>query len=132
VLASAEQRLNVGLATRPEMLLAKQVEVRAVYELENAKVAVKNAEAELALTLGIAANRPVTIESMQEQARPTDLDSAVDSLIDTALEQRPDLAARVAALENPQDANHQPIPELWDGHASERILDVLELKLDRA
>jgi outer membrane protein TolC len=98
VLAAAEQRLNVGLATRPEMLLAKQVEVRAVYELENAKVAVKNAEAELALTLGIAANRPLTIESLQDQARPKDLDSAVDSLIDTALEQRPDLAARVAEL----------------------------------
>jgi len=98
VLAAAEQRLGVGLATRPEMLLARQVETRAVYELENAHVAVKNAEAELALTIGIPANRPLAIESLQDQPMPPELHDAVDSLIDTALAQRPDLAARVAEL----------------------------------
>jgi outer membrane protein TolC len=98
VLAAVTQRLDVGLATRPELLLARQVETRAVYDLENAKVAVKNAEAELALTLGIPANRPIAIESLQDRATPKELGEAVDSLIDTALAQRPDLAARVAEL----------------------------------
>jgi outer membrane protein len=98
VLRAAEQRVDVGLATRPELLLARQVETRAVYELENARVAVKNAEAELALTLGVPANRSVAIESLEKQPLPPELDQAVDGLIDTALMQRPDLAARVADL----------------------------------
>src|SRR5215470_10056087 len=98
VQAAAEQRLGVGLATRPELLLARQVETPAVYELENAHVAVKNAQAELALTLGIAANRPLAIESLEQQPLPPELAEAVDTLIDTALVQRPDLAARVAEL----------------------------------
>jgi outer membrane protein TolC len=98
VQAAADERYDVGLATKPEVLLARQVETRAVYDLENAHVAVKNAEAELALTLGLPANRPLAIESLENQAMPKELGDAVDSLIDTALAQRPDLAARVAEL----------------------------------
>ena len=37
VLAAADQRLDVGLATRPEVLLAKQVETRAVYDPKSEK-----------------------------------------------------------------------------------------------
>ena len=98
VLAAAELRLGVGLATRPELLLARQVETRAVYDLENAHVGVKNAEADLALTLGMPANRPLAIESLEQQALPEEIGDAVDTLIDSALAQRPDLAARVAEL----------------------------------
>lgn len=61
-------------------------------------MAVQNAEAELALTLGMPANRPLTIESLEQQPVPQELAAAVDTLIDTALAQRPDLAARVADL----------------------------------
>ncbi len=96
VLAAAEQRLAVGLATRPEVLLARQVEARGKYDLENAHVEVKNAEADLALTLGLPANRPLHIESLTELTRPAGLDGAVDTLIDAALQQRPDLSARLA------------------------------------
>jgi outer membrane protein TolC len=95
---AADERAAVGLATRPEVLLAQQVETRAVYDLENAHVAVKNAQAELALTLGVPANRPLAIESLENAPMPKELGDAVDSLIDTALAQRPDLAARVAEL----------------------------------
>lgn len=97
VLAAAEQRLAVGLATRPEMLLARQVEARARYDLENARVAVKNAEADLAVTLGVPADRPLRIEPLAEQA-PAQLDGAVESVIADALRDRPDLAARAADL----------------------------------
>ncbi|MGD9763849.1 MAG: TolC family protein [Candidatus Binatia bacterium] len=97
VLAAAEERLDAGLATRPEALLARQVEARARYDLENAHVEVKNAEADLALALGLPANRPLRIETLAA-SRPTELDHAVDALIDAAIRQRPDLAARVADL----------------------------------
>jgi outer membrane protein TolC len=98
VRAAAERRIAVGLATRPELLLARQVETRAVYDLENARVGVKNAEAELALTLGLPANRPLAIESLEDHAPPPEIGAAVDTLIDDALARRPDLAARVAEL----------------------------------
>jgi len=98
VLEAADKRAAVGLATRPEVLLAKQVAARAIYDLEVARVAVKDAEANLALTLGMPANRPLAIESLAEQPLPSELDREVDTLIDTALAQRPDLAAKVAEL----------------------------------
>ncbi len=98
VLAAADERLAVGLATRPEMLLAKQAEARANYQLESAHVAVKNAEADLALTLGLPADRPLAIEPLDAQMAPPELDNAVETLIAAALRDRPDLAARAAHL----------------------------------
>ena len=97
VLAAADQRLAVGLATRPEMLLAKQLEARARYDVENAVVAVKNGEADLAVQLGVRADRPLHIEPLAEQT-PPELDGAVESVIADALRNRPDLAARAADL----------------------------------
>jgi outer membrane protein TolC len=97
VLAASEQRLAVGLATKPEMLLARQLEAQARYDLENAVVAVKNGEADLAVTLGVRADRPLRIEPLAEQT-PTQLDGAVESVIADALRDRPDLAARAAEL----------------------------------
>jgi len=128
VLAAADQRFAVGLATRPEVLLAKQVETRAVYDLENAHVGVKNAEAELALTLGIPANRPLAIESLDRQPLPADLGDAVDSLIDAALAQRPDLAGRVAELRAADAAVERAkadfLPRVgFRGHYGESIWD---------
>ncbi len=97
VLAAADQRLAVGLATKPEALLARQVEAQARYDVENAIVAVKNGEADLAVTLGVRADRPLRIEPLAAQT-PTELDGAVESVIADALRDRPDLAARAADL----------------------------------
>ncbi|MEO8606026.1 MAG: TolC family protein [bacterium] len=98
VLTAADARLDVGLATRPEQLLAKQVEARAVYDLENAKVAVQDAQAGLALALGVPANQSPAIESLFDQPLPPDLEREVDVFIDDAVKDRPDLAARLAEL----------------------------------
>jgi outer membrane protein TolC len=97
VLAASEQRLAVGLATKPEMLLARQLDAQARYDVENAVVAVKNGEADLALALGVRADQPLRIEPLAAQA-PRALDDAVESVIADALRDRPDLAARAAEL----------------------------------
>jgi outer membrane protein TolC len=97
VLAASEQRLVVGLATRPDVLLARQLEAQAQYDVENAVVAVKNGEADLALALGIRADHPLRIAPLPEEA-PSALDDAVESVIAEALRDRPDLAARAAEL----------------------------------
>jgi outer membrane protein TolC len=104
VLAAADGRLAVGLATRPEQLLAKQVETRAVYDLESATVGVQNAQAGLALALGVPANRPLAIEPLFDQPLPPDLEREVDAFIDAALAERPDLAAQLASLRGAEAA----------------------------
>ena len=97
MLAAADQRLAVGLATKPEVLLARQQEAQARYDLENAVVAVKNGEADLAVNLGVRADRPLHIEPLAEQA-PSQLDGAVETVIADSLRDRPDLAAKAAEL----------------------------------
>jgi len=95
---AADERLGLGLATQPDVLLARQVEAKAVYDLENASVMVSDAQANLALTVGVPANAPLPILDLEGQPLPQRLGVAVDEVIDSALQQRPDLAARVAQI----------------------------------
>ena len=96
--AAVEKRHASGLATRPEVLLARQREARARYELENARLALRDAQADLALAIGLRVNTLPEIETSGGRKAPTALSGAVDRLIDLALHRRPDLAAKVEAL----------------------------------
>jgi len=96
---AVDQRLQLGLATQPALLLARQRQAQAEYDLENAKVLVRDAQADLAVALGVAANAaPLEVENLDRQPVPRALGATVDQLIDAAMKQRPDLAAQVAAL----------------------------------
>jgi len=95
---ASEERLGLGLATQPDVLLARQVDAKAVYDVENARVGVSDAQANLAMALGIPANTPLEISSLDKQPLPQKLSVAVDDVIDTAIQQRPDLAARMAQI----------------------------------
>ncbi|MDG2308696.1 MAG: TolC family protein [Candidatus Binatia bacterium] len=96
VASAAEERLARGLATRSDVLLARQAEAKAAYELESARVLVSDAEANLALAVGVPANQSIHIQPMEDV--PLELSGSVDALIDVALAERPDLAARVEEL----------------------------------
>ena len=95
---AAEERLALGLTTQPDVLLTRQVDAKAVYDLESASVLVSDAQATLALALGIPANAPLEIADLESQPLPRQLAVAVDDVIDAALGQRPDLAARMAQI----------------------------------
>ena len=95
---SVEQRHQVGLATKPEVLLAKQVEAQAVYDLENAKSMVHDAEAGLRQAVGVAADTNIKVGSGQLDRLPMSLGDDVEALMTDALKQRPDLAAQLAAV----------------------------------
>jgi len=95
---AAEERLALGLATQPDVLLTRQVDAKAVYDLESASVMVSDAQATLAMALGIPANAPLEITDLASQPLPKQLAVAVDDVIDAAIEQRPDLAARMAQI----------------------------------
>src|SRR5262245_16187529 len=98
VQAEAEARMNVGLATQPEVLLARQERARAAYEVEEARRGVEDARAALAESLGIAPTVPLRVVELSVLPLPTRLTESVEQTIDRALAQRPDLAARLAAL----------------------------------
>ena len=95
---AVSQRLDLGLATEPALLLARERLAQAGYDLENAKLLVRNAQADLAVALGMAANSPLDVRNLDRQPMPRRLGATVDQLILQAVKQRPDLAAQVAAL----------------------------------
>lgn len=97
-LASVEERHQVGLATKPQVLLAKQVQAQAVYDLENANSQVHDAEAGLRQTVGAPADTNLDIDAGQLDRLPKNLSDDVEALIAEAVRRRPDLAAQIAAV----------------------------------
>ena len=109
---AVNQRLELGLATEPALLLARQRYAQSGYDLESAKVLVHDAQADLAVALGVAANTRLDVQDLGKQQIPPKLDATVDQLIDFAVKQRPDLAAQVAALRQ-RDAELRRTKSAW-------------------
>jgi outer membrane protein len=95
---AVSQRVNLGLATEPELLLAKETVAQSRFDLANAKLMVHDAEAQMAIALGVSADPPVRIIGLETQAMPPKLNRSIEELIAQARRRRPDLAARVASL----------------------------------
>jgi len=95
---NAERRQHNGLATQPEVLLARQREAQAQYDLENARLGVSLAQADLAVSLGVRADQAPEIEPLKDQPLPVSLGSDVEQLINDAVRERPDLVSKVSAL----------------------------------
>jgi outer membrane protein len=97
-LASVEARHQVGLATKPQVLLATHVQAQAIYDLENARSAVHDAEASLRQTIGVQADANINIDPGHLDRLPKNLSDDVEALVADAIRQRPDLAAQIAAV----------------------------------
>jgi outer membrane protein len=95
---AVKQRIDLGLATEPELLLAKERVAQSRFDLANAHLLVHDAEAQLAIALGLPANAIPQIEGLEQEPVPKSLNAEVDLLIAQARRQRPDLAARVASV----------------------------------
>ena len=95
---AAESRLQSGLATRPEVALARQQEAQAAFELEDVSARQRDAQARLADSIGVAPTTPIQVTDASTLPAPAALEESVERVIDHAFEQRPDLIARVAAL----------------------------------
>ena len=96
---AVSRRVDLGLATEPELLLSRQRVAQSQYDLASARLLVREAQASMAVALGVAANAPLDVPSLESIAIPAGLGSEVDQLIDTAVRSRPDLAAQVATLD---------------------------------
>ncbi|MGA2408885.1 MAG: TolC family protein [Candidatus Binataceae bacterium] len=100
---AVQRRHDLGLATGPDLLLARQREAEAEYDLENIDLNMRDAQADLAVALGLKANTLPDIESFDSQPLPAKLGPAVDDLIKLASADRPDLAAAGAQIQNKEE-----------------------------
>jgi outer membrane protein TolC len=95
---SAEERLNNGLATLPDVLEARSATAQAEYELQSVLGAELIAAGNLATVLGTSATNTIHVQPLKELPIPESLDDSVDVAIDRALAQRPDLMRQVAEV----------------------------------
>ena len=98
VLRATETRLTMGLATRPDMLIARQAFAEALYTLEKRRADVFIAEGELRTRAGFPASVSLPIHPAEEVDVPQVLAAGIDGIIDSALAHRPDLASAVLDL----------------------------------
>ncbi len=97
-LGAIEERHQMGLATKRQILLAKQVEAQAVYDLENAKSMVHDAGSNLCEAVGVASTETINVQGIERQSIPPNLSDDVERLINDAVKKRPDIAAEIAAV----------------------------------
>ena len=95
---AAEARLQQGLATLPEVELARQQAVQASFDLEDVLTTERDAQVALAQSIGIPPTTPIQVTDLTAVPLPTTLEESVEQVISRALEQRPDLSAKVATL----------------------------------
>jgi outer membrane protein len=106
-------RVEEGLATRPDWLLARQERARAAFEVEDALGAVDDAQAALAQSLGIPPTALMRLADLSALALPTGLADSVEQIIDRTLSRRPDLASRLAALRAREAEERRAAAEFW-------------------
>ncbi len=95
---AAEARLQNGLATLPDVLETRSASAQADYDLQAAIGATEIAHGDLATALGISPTTPFQVESIQNIKMPDSIAETVETYIDKALSQRPDLMQQVAEL----------------------------------
>ena len=95
---AAEARLQRGLATLPDVELARQQAVQASFDLEEVLTTERDAQVALAQSIGIPPTTPIQVTDLTAVPLPTTLEESVEQVISRALEQRPDLSAKVAVL----------------------------------
>lgn len=131
---SIRKQLENGLATQPEYLMAAQDQARAAYDLQGLHGFVMEKEAELAEAMGLRPDMQLHTVSLDKHDLPSDSEHSADDIIDTALQNRPDLAARLANLRakdaeiRKAEANYWPQLslalqggwKLWDYHNAQQ------------
>src|SRR5262245_35309693 len=104
VQGAAESRYKQGLETVPEVLLARQQTAQAEFELEDIASKERDAQVALAESIGILPTTPLQVVDFSALPMPSTLQDSVERVIDRALEQRPDLIARVALVREKEAA----------------------------
>src|SRR5271170_4795819 len=95
---AAEERLNNGLATLPDVLEARSATAQAEYELQAVLGAEQIAQGDLATSLGTSPTIAILVQPLKDLPIPDAIADSVEAVIDRALTQRPDLMQQVAQI----------------------------------
>ena len=95
---AAEERLQDGLATLPDVLEARSATAQAQYDLQAVLGAEEIARGDLATALGASASTTIHVQPLSEVPTPESIGEIAGQAIDHALDQRPDLQAKVADI----------------------------------
>jgi outer membrane protein len=100
---AAEDQLNNGRATLPDVLNARAETAQAVFDRESADGDEKIARVTLAEAIGVEPSPDIVIDAQKNAPLPDSLTLPVEQLIDRALENRPDLKAQLAEIRAADD-----------------------------
>lgn len=95
---AAEDRLQNGRATMPDVLNARAETSQAVFDLEAADGAEKIARVTLAEALGVEPSPNIVIDAQKNAPLPDSLTLSIDELIRRAIADRPDLMAQAEEI----------------------------------
>ncbi|HTZ95961.1 MAG TPA: TolC family protein [Terriglobales bacterium] len=95
---AAENRLNNGLATLPDVLNARAETAQAAFDEESADGDEKIARVTLTETVGADPSPNIVIDSQRSAPLPEKLTMSIDALIDRAIKDRPDLMAQTLRI----------------------------------
>ena len=104
---AAEERLRNGLATLPDVLEARGATAQAQYDLQVVLGTEQIARGDLATTLGASAATRIRVQPLSEVPTPESVADSIEQAMTRALEQRPDLQARVAGIRLAQAERQQ-------------------------
>jgi outer membrane protein len=98
VAEAASARLTNGLATKPETLQAEQLTAQASFDLEAVRGELSDARVALMESLGVLPTDQLQVAEVPDQSPANNYDVPLDSLLDRALSQRPDLVLALASV----------------------------------
>jgi outer membrane protein TolC len=103
----AQDRLNNGLATKPDLLEATAARAQADYDLQATIGAEDIARGDLATAMGLPPETQFHVQDIKELTTPTAMVDSVDQEIDRAFAQRPELMEQVARVRSAQGSIKQ-------------------------
>jgi outer membrane protein len=95
---AAENRLNNGLATLPDVLNARAETAQAAFDEESADGEEKIARVTLTEAVGADPSPHIAIDSQKSAPLPERLTMSIEALIDRAMKDRPDLMAQTLRI----------------------------------
>jgi len=100
---AAENQLNNGRATLPDVLNARAQKSQAAFDRESADGDEKVARVALTEAIGVEPTPNIKIAAQADALLPQTLTMTIDALIDRALADRPDLMAQAAEIRAAED-----------------------------
>jgi outer membrane protein TolC len=95
---AVEARFQNGLATKPEVLQARQQLAQSQFDLQKALGAETDALVDLLVSVGLRPSVKIQIADNFVGSLPTDIQTPVSELVEHALVQRPDMIAAMANI----------------------------------